>query len=82
MIPQCRLPSVVDHLISDSDSLAFLKTWLGPNILNENVYIPLFSLLERKDRSDDNNGVVLICVKNHICYKHMLDLESNDIECI
>ena len=67
--------------LTDFDILAFSETWLGPNILNEKLNIPLFSLPERKDRSDDNHGGVIIYVKNHICYKRRLDLEPNGIEC-
>ena len=66
----------------DFDILAFSETWLGPSTLTEDINLESYLPPERKDRTGDNHGGVLIYVKDTIYYKRRLDLEPIGIECI
>lgn len=68
--------------LSEFDILAFSETWLSPSILTEDIYLDSYLPPERKDRTGDNHGGVMIYVKDTLYYKRRLDLEPAGIECI
>lgn len=57
----------------DFDILAFSETWLGPSTLTEDINLESYLPPERKDRTGDNHGGVLIYVKDTLYYKRRLD---------
>ena len=64
------------------DILAFSETWLKPSISSDDLHLHSFRKPERKDRTGDSHGGVIIYVKEDIYYKRRLDLEPRGIECI
>ena len=61
--------------LSDFDILAFSETWLHPNIQTTDLLFPDFKPPERKDRTGDRHGGVMIYVKDSLFYKRQHDLE-------
>ena len=78
---QYNVQSIVNKLdvlsteLSDFDILAFSETWLHTNIQTANLLIPDFQPPERKDRTADRHGGVMIYVKDTLFYKRRHDLE-------
>ena len=68
--------------LSDFDILAFSETWLHTNIQTADLLIPDFQPPERKDRTADRHGGVMIYVKDTLFYKRRHDLEPRNLECI
>ena len=64
------------------DILAFSETWLKPSISSVDLHMHSFRKPERKGRTGDSHGGVIIYVKEDIYYKRRLDLEPRGIECI
>ena len=64
------------------DILAFSETWLKPSISSDDLHLHSFRKPERKDRTGDSHGGVIIYVKEDIYYKRRLDLEPRGTECI
>ena len=68
--------------LSDFDILAFSETWLHPNIQTTDLLFLDFKPPERKDRTGDRHGGVMIYVKDSLFYKRRYDLEPRNLECI
>ena len=64
------------------DILAFTETWLSPPTGTNELLLHSFNTPERKDRESDNDGGVMIYVKDYLHYRHRADLESRNIESI
>ena len=64
------------------DILTFSETWLKPSISSDDLHLHSFRTPERKDRTGDSHGGVIIYVKEDIYYKRRLDLEPRGTECI
>ena len=58
----------------DFDILAFTEFWLSPMLQSYNIP-------ERKDRTGDPHGGVIVYVKSEIFYKRREDLEIRGLEC-
>ena len=52
--------------LSEFDILAFMKTWLNPSVLTNDLTINSYRIPERKDRPGDSHGSVIQFVKNNI----------------
>ena len=68
--------------LSDFDILAFSETWLHAAIQTTDLLMPNFKPPERKDRTRDHHGGVMIYVKDSVHYTRRNDLEPLNIECI
>ena len=68
--------------LSDFDILSFTETWLHPNIKTDDLFIQSFQNPERKDRTDDPHGGVMVYVKDNLNYMRRLDIELPGIECL
>ena len=68
--------------LSEFDISAFTETWLSPSIDTNELLLHSFNTLERKDRTGDSHGGVIIYVKDSLCYKRCEDLEPRNIESI
>ena len=68
--------------LSEFDILAFTETWLSPSIDTNELLLHSFNTPERKDRTCDNHGGVIIYVKDSLYYKRREDLEPRNIESI
>ena len=68
--------------LSEFDILAFSETWLHSGIQTTDLFIPDFKPRERKDRTGDPLGGVMIYVKDSLFYKRRYDLEPRNTECI
>ena len=68
--------------LSEFDILAFTETWLSPSIDTNELLLHSFNTPERKDRTGDNHGGVIIYVKDSLYYKRREDLEPRNIESI
>ena len=68
--------------LSDFDILAFSETWLYPNIQTPELLIPNFKPPERKDRTRDRHGGVVIYIRDSDYHKRRYDLEPRDTECM
>ena len=85
---QYKVQSIVNKLdvlsteLSDFDILAFSETWLHPSIQTADLLIPDFTQPERKDRTADPHGGVMIFVKDTLFYKRRHVLEPRNLECI
>ncbi|MCG7877683.1 MAG: endonuclease/exonuclease/phosphatase family protein [Candidatus Thiodiazotropha taylori] len=62
------------------DILAFTETWLNPGTPDDELFLQSYNKPERKDRTDDSHGGVMIYVKEAIHYKRRYDLEIRDTE--
>ena len=75
----------IDQLYSELngfDILAFTETWLNDSITNDELNMSSFQKPERKDRSDETHGGVIVYVKDTISYVRRFDLELKSLECI
>ena len=78
---QYNVQSIVNKLdvlsteLSDFVILAFSETWRHTNIQTVDLLIPDFKPPERKDRTADRHGGVMIYVKDTLFYKRRHDLE-------
>lgn len=68
--------------LSDFDILTFSETWLHPNIQTSDLHIPNFKPPERKDRTRDRHGGVMIYIRDSVYHKRRHDLEPRDTECL
>lgn len=68
--------------LRDFDLLAFSETWLNPSISQADLILTSFQPPERKDRTADSYGGVMVYVKESLHYKRRTDLEIIGIECI
>ncbi len=68
--------------LRDFDLLAFSETWLNPSISQADLILTSFQPPERKDRTADSHGGVMVYVKESLHYKRRTDLEIIGIECI
>ena len=64
------------------DILAFSVTWLNQSVTSDDLLRQSFNIPERKDRVEDNHGVVMISVKEGLHNKRGEDIEIRGIECI
>ncbi|MEW8547700.1 MAG: reverse transcriptase domain-containing protein, partial [Candidatus Thiodiazotropha sp.] len=64
------------------DILAFSETWLSTAVTTDDLLLQSYQVPERKDRTGDNHGGVMLYVKEPIYYKRRNDLEPVGIECI
>ena len=65
----------------DFDNLAFTETWLSPAVSTNDLMLQSYNIPERKDRTGDPHGGVIVYVKNGIFYKRREDLEIRGLEC-
>ena len=75
----------LDTLIAEFsffDILSFSETWLHDEFSSDELIFPSFYPPERKDRTDDRYGGVILYVKNTLSYIRRHDLEPNRLECI
>ena len=68
--------------LSEFDILSFSETWLHSGIQTTDILIPDFKPPERKDRTGDRHGGLMIYVKDSLFYKRRYDLEPRNTECI
>ncbi len=68
--------------LCDFDILAFSETWLNPSVIPSDLLFDSFQPPERKDRTGDSHGGVILYIKDNIHYKRRSDLEIIGIECI
>ena len=68
--------------LSYIDVVALSKTWLNPNIKNEDISFHNYQTPFRKDQSHYNYGGFIVNVKDNISCKRRFDLEIGRIECI
>ncbi len=68
--------------LREFDILAFTETWLSPSVLQSDLLLDSFQTPERKDRTGDSHGGVLLYVRDNIHYKRRVDLEIIGTECI
>ena len=68
--------------LSDFDILAFSETGLHAALETIDLLIPNFKPPERKDRTRDHHGDVMIYVNDLVHYIRRNDLEPLNIECI
>ena len=66
----------------DFDILAFTETWLSPAVSTNDLMLQSYNIPERKDRTGDPHGGVIVYVKNGIFYKRREDLEIRGLECL
>ena len=66
----------------DFDILAFTETWLSQAVSMNNLMLQSYNIPERKDRTGDPHGGVIVYVKNGIFYKRREDLEIMGLECL
>ena len=59
----------------DFDILAFTETWLSPAVSTNDLMLQSYNIPERKDRTGDPHGGVIVYVKNGIFHKRREDLE-------
>ncbi|MCG8075584.1 MAG: endonuclease/exonuclease/phosphatase family protein [Candidatus Thiodiazotropha taylori] len=78
---QYNVQSIINKLdvlhaeLFEVDILAFTETWLNPSIPDDELLLQSYNKPERKDRTDDPHGGVMIYVKDAIHYKRRYDLE-------
>ena len=65
--------------LSEFDILALTETWLNPSVATNDLTIDSYKLPERKDRSGDNHGGVILYVKNNIHYTRRHDLSIDEM---
>ena len=63
-----------------NDILAFTETWLNQSVDTEDLLFQTFNKPERKDRTGDSHGGVMLYVKENIYYKRREDLEIRGVE--
>ena len=66
----------------DFDILAFTETWLSPAVSANDLMLQSYNIPERKARTGDPHGGVIVYVKNGIFYKRREDLEIRGLECL
>ena len=71
----------VNVVFPDHTHLLFLL-WIHSGIQTSDLFILDFKPLERKDRTGDRHGGVMIYVKDSLFYKRRYDLEPRYTECI
>ena len=64
------------------DILSFTETWLNPGISTDDLLMQSYNTPERKDRTGDSHGGIMIYLKEGIYYKRRNDLEIRGFECI
>jgi len=64
------------------DILGFTETWLNTSIPTADLSFDSFAIPERKDRTGDSHGGLLLYVRDSLHYKRRTDLEPQGIECI
>ena len=77
--------SKLDHLyteLHEFDIIALSETWLSQATSDSDLHFTSFHPPERKDRTFNNYGGVLLYVKDNLFYRRRLDLEIINIECI
>ena len=52
----------------DFDILAFMETWLSTAVSTNDLMLQSYNIPERKDRTGDPHGEVIVYVKNGIFY--------------
>ena len=62
------------------DILALTETWLNQSVDTEDLLFQTFNKPERKDRTGDSHGGVMLYVKENIYYKRREDLEIRGVE--
>lgn len=73
---------VLQAELSNFDILSFTETWLSDSISNSDIEFTSFKTPERKDRSTDNHGGVIVYIKDSLHHRRRQDLELAGIECI
>ena len=73
---------IITAELSCFDLLSFSETWLNNSIVTDELLIPSYQTPERKDRTQDSHGGVMLCVKDFIHYERRLDLELTPLETI
>ncbi len=68
--------------LRDFDILAFSETWLGNEYKTDDLLFHNFKSPERKDRSGDRHGGVILYVRDTLFHKRRPDLELANIESI
>lgn len=66
--------------LKEFDILAFSETWLNDSVSSEDLLLLSFHKPERKDRTFDSHGGVMLYVKSNLHYKRRYDLELNRVE--
>lgn len=61
--------------LSNFDVLSFTETWLNNSIETDDLLIPSYHRPERKDRTHDSHGGVILYVKDFIYYERRSDFE-------
>ena len=85
---QYNVESIVNKLdilqaeLFEVDILSFTETWLNPGITTDDLLMQSYNKPERKDRTGDSRGGIMIYIKEGIYYKRRNDLEIRGIECI
>ena len=85
---QYNVQSIVNKLdilqadLFEVDILSFTETWLNPGISTDDLLMQSYNIPERKDRTGDSHGGIMIYIKEGICYKRRNDLKIRGIECI
>ncbi|MCG8113035.1 MAG: reverse transcriptase domain-containing protein [Candidatus Thiodiazotropha taylori] len=83
---QYNVQSIINKLdvlhaeLFEVDILAFTETWLHPGIPDDELMLQSYNKPERKDRTGDSHGGVIIYIKEGIHYKRRNDLEIRDTE--
>ena len=65
----------------DFDILAFTETWLSQSTSIEELHLDTHCRPERKDRTTDAHGGILVYIKDNIHFRRRPDLEPRSIEC-
>ncbi len=68
--------------LPDFDILAFSETWLSAAHTSDDMLFHNFKTPERKDRSGDPHGGVILYIRDTLFHKRRLDLELVNIESI
>ena len=67
--------------LHDFDIFAFSETWLNPAISNDKLILQSFKQPERKDRTCDSHGGVMLDIKEIMHHIRRHDLEPTGVEC-
>ena len=68
--------------LNEFDILAFSETWLNGATDDSDIEFDNYNTPERKDRTNDSYGGVIVYVKKDIAYSRRTDLEVDGVECI
>ena len=68
--------------LRDFDIIAFSETWLNSSTSNNDLLFNSFHPPERKDRTSNSYGGLLLYIRDALYYRRRKDLEIADVECI